>query len=664
MNDQHQQQLTQRRRKPAKQRTRMPLLILALILTLVTGTLLLEKQQIDAIAGFIKLFDQYSAQDVFATSPSLCQRGNIYDRNYRSLAISYKTFAVYARPLEMDKQNLAVDKLSEVLGLEKNSLLLSLKKERSFVWLARGITQERAEAVMILDLKGVYQVEETKRLYPNQQSAAHVVGFVENGQGLDGIEFQYNSLLRGDEINKKDLNMLTVNAEKGLGKAGAHLVLSIDLMIQSIIERFLKQQMEKAGAAIGTVVLMDANNGAILAMANYPSYDPNRYWEFSTGARKNYAVSEPVYPGELRFIFHQAAALTLKQDIEPAPSGSLAESNPITAISPGKQKKYHLSSAPQVDTVDPEYLDLFSREVGFPRHNSIDIPQPENSFDPASYSLNDPSSGTSALHLLTAFTAAINGGRIVTPHLLNSAYDTKTGVAIGATHNMEKQTALLSPSSSSKLLDFLATKWLKRTGKNNSPDEPLFFESHRMASFDGNVARSAVGNDSADQNPGPTARVTQSVLLGAFPADQPELTMAMVLHYPDSCEDTYPDMLDTADTGSVLAPGRGTVDKILHLANTTPPTPSTDFWDGAGLKVGKNMTPALDKQEPSAQSGHDLITMPDVTGRSLRGGLQVLQHYDLNIKLIGTGWIVSQQPPAGTFLSTKSECILKMGQEI
>jgi hypothetical protein len=56
--------------------------------------------------------------------------------------------------------------------------------------------------------------------------------------------------------------------------------------------------------------------------------------------------------------------------------------------------------------------------------------------------------------------------------------------------------------------------------------------------------------------------------------------------------------------------------------------------------------------------------MPDVTGRSLRGGLQILQHFDLNIKLIGTGWIISQHPPAGTFLSAKSECTLKMGQEI
>ena len=307
MNDLHHQQFKQRRKKTARKRSKLPLIILTLLLFLGVGTLFLEKQQMQTIVGFIKWFNQYSTQEVLATSPQLLQRGNIYDRNFRSLAVSYKTYAVYARPLEMEQQDHAVAKLVEVLGLNKNSLLLSLKKERGFVWLAQGITQEMAKRVEQLDLKGIYQVAEINRFYPNQHTAAQVVGFVENGQGLDGIEFHYNSVLRGDEINKKDLTLLTSNEATELGKTGVHLVLNLDLMIQSIVERFLKKQMQNSGAAIGTAVVMDANNGAILAMANYPSYDPNRYWEFSSPARKNYAVSEPVYPNELRLIFQQAA---------------------------------------------------------------------------------------------------------------------------------------------------------------------------------------------------------------------------------------------------------------------------------------------------------------------------------------------------------------------
>ena len=658
MNDLHQQQFKQRRKKTARKRSKMPLIILTLLLFLGVGTLFLEKQQMQTIVGFIKWFNQYSTQEVLATSPQLLQRGNIYDRNFRSLAVSYKTYAVYARPLEMGQQDHAVAKLVEVLGLNKNSLLVSLKKERSFVWLAQGITQEMAKRVEQLDLKGIYQVAESNRFYPNQHTAAQVVGFVENGQGLDGIEFQYNSVLRGDEINKKDLTLLTSNEATELGKTGVHLVLNLDLMIQSIVERFLKKQMQNSGAAIGTAVVMDANNGAILAMANYPSYDPNRYWEFSSPARKNYAVSEPVYPNELRLIFQQAAFFAKLGELQSQSLPSIVETTPIKTISPTREKKYRLSSAPQIDDVDHEYLAHFARQVGFSQKTSLDIPQPENSMDSSEYMLSDPSASTSTLHLLTAFTAAINGGKVVSPHLLKSAYDKKTGVALGTPRVKEKQSAFLSQSTSNELLDFLKIKWLKQKEKNNSPDSPMFFESHRMVSIYANATAPKNTTDS-------TVKVTQSVMLGAFPGDKPQLTMALILSYPDSSEEVYPDMLNAAaDSTSVLAPDRDTVNKILHLANMPPPTPSVDFWNEDGLKVGKNMTPDHEDQNVSIQSGHNLITMPDVTGKSLRGGLQILQHYDLNIKLAGTGWIVSQNPPAGTFISSKSECTLEMSQEI
>jgi hypothetical protein len=214
------------------------------------------------------------------------------------------------------------------------------------------------------------------------------------------------------------------------------------------------------------------------------------------------------------------------------------------------------------------------------------------------------------------------------------------------------------------LIDFLKVKWLKQRDKNNSPSDPIFFESHRMVSFKetGSPAKDKMEVQAEAGNS--SVQVTQSVMVGAFPGDKPQLTMALVLNYPDSYEDVYPDMLDAAKSTSVLAPDHATVNKIMHLANLTPPTPSAEFWNGAGLKVGENMTPDHKNQHAAVQSGHNLIAMPDVTGKSLRGGLQVLQHYDLNIKLSGTGWIVSQNPPPGTFISSKSECTLEMSQEI
>jgi cell division protein FtsI (penicillin-binding protein 3) len=665
MNDLHHKKLKQRRKTSLRKKSKMPLIILSICLFLSAGAIFLEKQQLDALVGIIKWFNQFDTQKALATSPAGHQRGNIYDRNYRSLAVSYKTYAVYARPLEMEQQNRAVDKLAEVLELDKNSLLLSLKKERSFVWLARGITQELAQNIENLGLQGIYHVAETNRFYPNQETAAQVVGFVENGQGLDGIEFQYDSVLRGDKINRKDLNQLTGNTMPELGKTGVHLVLSLDLMIQSIVERFLKKQIQRSGAAIGTALIMDANNGAILAMANYPSYNPNRYWDFSSADRKNYALSEPVYPDELRLIFQQAAFFAMQEQLPSQTPIPHTEITQVKTIFPKRSKKYRLSSAPRIAEVDQQYLVNFATQIGFSQATVIDIPQPENTASYSSYKLDDPSSSTSALLLLTAFTTAINGGKVVSPHLLKLAYDKKTGIGLDTPQMKETESALISQSTSKELLNFLNVKWLKRNNQKNSSASPMFFESHRMVSLnaDGSDPEEKMKIEKITGNS--LARVTQSVMLGAFPGDKPQLTMVLVLNYPESSEDVYPDMLDAAaDGSSVLAPNQKTINKILHLANITPPSPSAEFWDSGVLKVGKNMTPGPEENKASVQSGHHLITMPDLKGKSLRGGLQVLQHYDLNIKLVGTGRIVAQNPPAGTFISSKSECTLEMSQEI
>ena len=164
-------------------------------------------------------------------------------------------------------------------------------------------------------------------------------------------------------------------------------------------------------------------------------------------------------------------------------------------------------------------------KLAFSQKTSLDFPQPENSIDSSEYMLSDPSASTSTLHLLTAFSAAINGGKVVSPHLLKSAYDKKTGVGLGTSRVKEKQSAFLSQSTSNELLDFLKIKWLKRKAKNNSSDSPMFFESHRMISI---YANDTAPKDTTDS----TVKVTQSVMLGAFPGDKPQLTMAPYTQLP------------------------------------------------------------------------------------------------------------------------------------
>jgi hypothetical protein len=113
---------------------------------------------------------------------------------------------------------------------------------------------------------------------------------------------------------------------------------------------------------------------------------------------------------------------------------------------------------------------------------------------------------------------------------------------------------------------------------------------------------------------------------------------------------------------SILSPDQDMIKKMLHVAAMPPPNPSLDFWDN-GFSQNSNFSPH-EKIVTAELSNNNKKSMPDVTGKSLRAGLQVLQHFSLDIKLVGSGRIVSQHPVAGTKLINGNECVLEMQQEI
>jgi len=646
----------------AKKRRKASLLLLALILFLGSGILFFHKDKFQASTRIFTWLKQSYPEEVLASTSDSPIRGDIYDRNFRPLAVTYKTYAIYARPLEMEDPDSTATILADSLGIEKNKLLPSLKSERGFIWVAKGIDQKKADTIKQRNMKGVYQVVETKRSYPNSKKAAHVVGFVENGQGLSGIEFQYNTLLRGVEISNAELKTLNFPPEIEFEESSTHLVLNLDLMIQSNIERFLDKRIKITGASSGTVILMDANTGAILALASYPSFNPNRYWEFSSSSLKNHALTEPVYWGELGLIFQQAAAFNIKNEKKSDSIESLNEINRAPIITPEKLKKRKLSVAPLVEYVDPEYLASFAQLLGFNKKTLSDLPLKGETPVSTSTVLNNPSFNSSALRLLNGFTTLMNGGRLVSPHLLNKAYQPDNTSPIATSLDTSEQ-FVLNSNTTGDLTNFLATKWLKLGFGKRMSGEPMFFETHRITTAENTPAEQKLTGKDLEET---TPYLSQSVMLGAIPGKNPKFTMITVLSYPDNCDGVYPEVLETfGNKFSILSPDKEMIQKILDVADTQSPNPSPDFWNNGGSIVAGISDPqSLEKNDQGLFSDNINKNMPDITGKSLRAGLQVLQHYNLNIKLVGSGRIVSQQPLAGTELIDVDECTLKMQQEI
>jgi len=655
----------QRRQRPLSNQNskKLRFLFMALVLIVGTGAFLFHKERFTAISKIMIWLKENKPEVTKTPTSTASPRGNIYDRNFRPLAATYETYTIYARPLEIEDPETTTALLSEILSFDKKNILTSLKSERGFVWIARGIDQELADTIKAQNIKGVYQVVETKRFYPNYETAAHAVGFVEDGQGLDGIEFQYNTLLRGDEISKSELESLRFVPNVEFEQTPSNLVLNLDLLIQSKIEHYLTKRVKITGATSGCALVMNANTGAILGMASFPAFNPNRYWEFSSSALNNHVISEPVYPGELALIFQEAAAINLKNERKSQLLKSEA-GTPLLVIEPETLKRRKLSLVPQITPVDPDYFSHFSRLLGFNRKLITDLPLKNETPETQSLLLTDPDYHSSALRLLTGFTALVNNGRVVTPQLLDKSYQDGNVDPLEPKMADSNITVALHPETSKDLVDFLASKWLKSDHISNTSKSPLFLEAHRFSTPAENITQSREHDNPAGHE-GRT-RITQSLMLGAIPGKNPKLTMIAVLSYPDnSHESNVVGIEPFGNKLTILKPAHDMVQKMLFVYEQSPPVPSADFWsNNKNILVGYTYPNSPDEKEYSFQESNHKQYMPDVTGKSLRAGLQVLQNFNLDIKIVGSGQIIAQQPVVGTELKNGSKCLLKMAEKI
>jgi len=247
--------------------------------------------------------------------PLVSRRGAIFDRAGRELAVSLRVSSVFAQPGTISEPSEAARALAPILGQPAKDLQARLNTDKTFIWLQRQLEPRQAAAISDLGLKGVGLFPESRRYYPRQELAAHVLGMVGlDDRGLEGVEHLYDDLLGGKPqfvVAQQDaLGRLVFRQEEPEPKAPIFDVyLTIDEVLQYTAERELARAVERSGAKAGTVVILDPANGEVLALANQPTFDPNHFRAASSAAKRNRAAADYLEPGSIFKVILAAGAL-------------------------------------------------------------------------------------------------------------------------------------------------------------------------------------------------------------------------------------------------------------------------------------------------------------------------------------------------------------------
>jgi len=391
------------------------------------------------------------------------RRGSILDRNGAVLVRSMPSESVYAVPHDIVDADLVAAKLQSVFGKLDPATVASLHDRRLwFVWIQRKVPHDVAERVRALDLTGVQLKEEDSglRIDAAGRLASTILGFVGTDEnGLDGIEYASDDLLRGrsgsvmlesDQFGRP----IPLGRENVIKPAlpGQNVELTIDSYLQFVTEQALEKQVRAYHAANGTAIVMDPWTGELLAVANYPDFDPNRFWKYGDDARRDRAVMDAYEPGSTYKLVTAAAALesgkvTLQsrfraadtldvggRTIHNAEDGFMGNAGGSETLEQIIEYSHNVGAAEVGMSIGASTFYAMEKRAGFgvptdaglPGENPGIVPAP-NAPEWSDSSLATMSFGqgvsVTPLAMVRFFCAIANGGMLMQPRIVHAVYD-------------------------------------------------------------------------------------------------------------------------------------------------------------------------------------------------------------------------------------------------
>src|ERR1700733_9459886 len=482
---------------------------------------------------------QHQQQRIFEISP---MRGVIYDRKGRELAVSIPMDSVFADPTDIKDPEMVARLLSRVLDVPAEDLESRINEASKPMRLAKKLSPETVERIDDMNLKGVFFEKENRRVYPEHDLLAHVLGWVDTDEkGMGGIEHELDKQIRGRPgrvMLMADGKRRFYDRRESAADPGASVVLTIDETIQFIAEKELARAMEETRSHTGTVVIQDPSNGALLAVANYPVFDSNDAGKFSDETRMDRAVTAAYEPGSTFKVITMTGAIenhvTNPDVLVDCQMGSIVVAgrlihdwHPFGVLSV-RDVLAHSSDVGSIKIAlnlgAPRFYDTM-RRFGIGQLTGIELPGENRGLLRPLENWTASSIGSLAigqevsvtpLQIISAISAIANGGTLYRPHIVQeirggtSAY---TRAAVEPEEVTDARTA-------ATVREMMETVILEGTGK------PAQLDGYTAAGKPGTAQKidPATGRYSPNQY--------NSSFVGFAPVNEPAVTILVVLDSP------------------------------------------------------------------------------------------------------------------------------------
>jgi len=600
------------------------------------------------------------------------KRGDILDRHGRVLAFSVEADSIYAVPSEVGNPKAAAVALCRALGdcsaSDRRAMEERIHRGRAFAYVRRQVSPDQARRVAALGLGGVGFMKETRRFYPNKELAAHVLGHVGiDNTGLGGLEATHDSLIRGrpgTAIVQTDAKHQPFSRDERLPTTGATIETTIDENLQHLVERELRLGVEENRAAGGSAVVMDPWTGEILALANWPTFNPNAYRDARPGAQRNRAVQDLYEPGSTFKIVTASAAfeehIVAAEDPIDVSAGQIRFDSRVI----NDDHRYGILSFADVIVKSSNVgaikvgLRLGSARLGqyvsrfgfggrlspdFPAENPGIVWDSSNMTDSALASVSmGYQVGVTPLQMATAVSSIANGGELFEPRVVRAVIqgDKRTPVP----HKVLRRT--VSPDTATLLTSIM--EQVVERGTGTRARVPGF----TVAGKTGTAQKVVNGRYSrTDYN---------ASFVGFAPSRQPEFVIVVVIDSAHGKNSYY--------GGSVAAPIFQRIAEAGLRHRGIPPSidaPPPVIVARAPLQASTlSRGPAIVPIRQTTIRPDAPPVVPDLRGFGAREAMKALAQIGMSVRLRGDGIVTDQQPAPGSAVPPGGMAILILERRV